>query len=406
MADDNAQNIPAWVWWLGAGIIFLVLVLAASFMFLREVASSLCEEEGNCPDTPDTPADVVVNIANLNMGVSDPNPWILLNLEAPGVEIDDEVTPPIRMEVTHDLRDSKLLKDIHQTLQDLLNRTQEPVKVEVVFPDGCEQEDCPPSPKDSEVLEKIHGTLQELVTGTKQPVKVEIVSQEGCGQGDCPPSIFVQGDLNWSKTQVTELVDGAEGCNLKWIGRVCGFGAESSEWISEQTPDQESEQASQSTKDEELLTDSFQDVVGNLKSVGSGRQLNWMVLLGRSDPLPFGKPQYGGNWGLAPARAREVHKQLRASLGNVGNHAEVLDQRTMLIGTGPLNVPLDDSCISDPDCDARKRDRGVDVFACVLPDASGTGSAGSNGDGEDVCGGPVGWDGKAQESSAPATTPR
>ena len=121
------------------------------------------------------------------------------------------------------------------------------------------------------------------------------------------------------------------------------------------------------------------------------------MLLGRADRNAFADPAYGGNRGLAQARARWVLEKLRDGFGEVPPIAEVLDRRTMLIGTGPLNVPAD--CPhDDPDCDDLKRsaDRSVDLFACVVPGTAAE-SDGRRGDsGNLVCGGPSGLSREAE----------
>lgn len=113
-----------------------------------------------------------------------------------------------------------------------------------------------------------------------------------------------------------------------------------------------------------------------------GHPLSHLVLIGRADRMPFENARYGGNRGLAQARANWVHQCLRRELpkltndtATVGRIVDVLDNPTMLLSAGPLHVP---ACHSDENCDAKARslDRGVDVFACLegLPSRSGSGS--------------------------------
>ena len=100
------------------------------------------------------------------------------------------------------------------------------------------------------------------------------------------------------------------------------------------------------------------------------RRLSHLVLVGRADRMPFDDVRYGGNRGLAQARAKWMHGCLRDRFDNrAGNLAEVLEKRTMLLSAGPLHAPACSEEGADPDCDEEERgsDRGVDVFACLHP---------------------------------------
>lgn len=102
----------------------------------------------------------------------------------------------------------------------------------------------------------------------------------------------------------------------------------------------------------------------------NGRRLDGLVLIGRADRMPFSNAQYGGNRGLAQARAKWVHDCLlsepsAASTANGCKHVrDVLKNGTALVTGGPLHVP---ACTVDQKCDedARCRDRSVDLFACL-----------------------------------------
>ena len=98
-----------------------------------------------------------------------------------------------------------------------------------------------------------------------------------------------------------------------------------------------------------------------------------LILVGRADRTPFRSPRYGGNRGLAQARAKWVHRCLLGELPHSAGRAArplpridpVLKHRTVLLSAGPLNVP---ACPEDGDCrdaEARADDRSVDVFACL-----------------------------------------
>ena len=117
----------------------------------------------------------------------------------------------------------------------------------------------------------------------------------------------------------------------------------------------------------------------------NGRGLGHLVLIGRADRMPFDNVRYGGNRGLAQARAKWVHDCLRrelpreaAGVAQLQRIVDVLENRTMLLSAGPLHVP---ACHADVDCDTktRSRDRGVDLFACLdepVPAASVVSGAG------------------------------
>ena len=104
----------------------------------------------------------------------------------------------------------------------------------------------------------------------------------------------------------------------------------------------------------------------------SGRPLSHLIFVGRADRMPFADVSYGGNRGLAQARAKWVHSCLRDELlGRAADSAEgeriveALENRTLLLSAGPLEVPA--PCTAGEDCDtvARCKDRSVDVFACL-----------------------------------------
>ena len=111
---------------------------------------------------------------------------------------------------------------------------------------------------------------------------------------------------------------------------------------------------------------------GFLQELG-GRRLGHLVLVGRADRMPLVGAEgarYGGNRGLAQARAAWVRDCLRQELplrmdaGRSAHLVDVLENRTILLGGGPLHVP---ACCEGPKCDpeSRHRDRSVDLFACL-----------------------------------------
>ncbi len=117
-------------------------------------------------------------------------------------------------------------------------------------------------------------------------------------------------------------------------------------------------------------TETCEKVAANFWEQLDGRRLSHLVLVGRADRMPFGDARYGGNRGLAQARASWVHECLRRNPPGTeakhpaGHILDVLENRTMLLSAGPLHVP---ACRADADCDpdGRARDRGVDLFACL-----------------------------------------
>ena len=80
--------------------------------------------------------------------------------------------------------------------------------------------------------------------------------------------------------------------------------------------------------------------------------------------MPFASPEYGGNSGLAQARAAWLHEKLRQA--DFAIDQDVLDKRTILLASGPQNVP---QCVgtSCDDGSQRREDRSVEVFACWDP---------------------------------------
>ena len=240
---------------------------------------------------------------------------------------------------------------------------------------------------DSEFAQGIYRALQTLAKNTKGPIKVEVSGANGCVNGDCPPSIFVAGDLRWSNVEGAEIVVRGDACEMQWVGRVCGFEVRESD----------------DTAADESLNKSLEEAKHQLGSWGEHDGLKWLMLLGRADRTAFADQTFGGDRGLAQARARWLLEELRNAFRDVPHIAEVLDRRTMLIGTGPLNVPANCSW-DDPDCDDRQRrgDRSVDLFACVVP---GTDSDhGGSESGNHVCGGPSGLPrGAAIQGLSPAS---
>lgn len=217
----------------------------------------------------------------------------------------------------------------------------------------------------------ISKAVASIAEGLKSPVDVRVSGLDGCASGDCQTSVFVAGDLNWPN-EPTETQ--AEACQLAWVGRVCGFGVAE---VDEHDAD-------------DLLESSFGSVKTRIKAWGDEGGLKWLALVGRADRMAFIDQGYGGNRGLAQARARWVHGEL-GKLEGAPVVADVLKARTLVISAGPLNVP----CVADgancDDTDVRLRDRSVDVYACVaagVTKQSGTGDGAYDADG---CGGPAGW---------------
>ena len=220
-------------------------------------------------------------------------------------------------------------------------------------------------------LQEIAGAAKELASALAPPLKVEIDGAEGCTPETCAPPIFVAGDLHWSTGERTEWTAQGEACEMEWAGRVCGFG----------------ERQADETEAADQLATSMARVKERMGDWAAAGRLKGLVLLGRADRTGFAGPEYGGNRGLAQARARWVMEQL----GSIDGIEDVLSRRTILTSSGPLNVPV--HCPEhNADCDsqARSRDRSVDLFACLRPLAtaeSGTGGVVVTNDG---CGGASG----------------
>ncbi len=108
--------------------------------------------------------------------------------------------------------------------------------------------------------------------------------------------------------------------------------------------------------------DGWSELEGALRRRGA--RLSQLLLIGRADRIPFDSPRYGGNSGLAQARAAWLHEKLRHIDSSVDQ--DVFDKRTILLASGPLNVPCDDTeCKHDQS--QRREDRSVEVFACWGP---------------------------------------
>ncbi len=210
------------------------------------------------------------------------------------------------------------------------------------------------------------------------------------------PSIFVSGDLYWSEEARHTWGMQGESCQLEWVGRVCGFGVMQSDVPdAPEAPTKECKDF-ENPKDAELLRQSLCEVGKQLKAWGEKGQLKALVLLGRADRRPFSDAEYGGNRGLAEARARTVWEKFR----KYPHLPEVLDRRTMLIGTGPLNVPRPEKITGPNDDQMRRADRGVDVFACLVPgDATDAKNQLGNIKTSKECGGPAGLLGRVENTA-------
>ena len=197
----------------------------------------------------------------------------------------------------------------------------------------------------------LDGILRDTITTFfgASPIKVELSQPAGCSDAGCSPSIFVSGDLHWSDVEQHTWEVQGKSCQLEWAGRVCGFGV--NRWDSYEA--------------HPLLGETLDEVGQQLADWSRDGRLKALVLLGRADRLPSRDPMLGGNSGLAQARARTVKDKFKED----STLSEILSHRTMLIGTGPLNVPA--PCISEDsgcnDEEERLADRAVDVFACLTP---------------------------------------
>ena len=180
------------------------------------------------------------------------------------------------------------------------------------------------------------------------------------------------GDLHRSGVdQHTWEVQG-KSCQLERVGRVCGFDVR--EWDSSGT--------------DPLLGQNPDEVGQQLADWSRDGRVKALVLLSRADRIPAHDATLGGNSGLAQTHARTVRDE-------VSEHptlSEVVKHRTILLGTGPLNVPT--RCMrEDSDCNdkqARRADRAVDVFACQTPDDAEDAKSQPEGEETSKCRGPAG----------------
>lgn len=342
--------------WLVFGtILLLVLLVGCVILYTKLVKppkNPCCGAGEDCCEPP--PVRVSIHVETIN-------------IEAPGGDRQKSATK------------SEVLDHILGAVQALVEAISKPIQIEVSGAGACYGNDCP-------ALTKTLKVVQELVESVKKPIKVEISGTDRCPNNDCAPSIFVAGDLHWSNVEGAEIVVEGDACQLAWVGRVCGF---------------------QVGKADEGMTDLLKNSLNGAKKQltaldGNGR-LMWLVLIGRTDRETYLSSAYGGNRGLASARALWVQKALSKELQDSPNIRDLLEKRTIPIGSGPLHVPK--QCPDDnPMCDApeRRRDRGVDIYACALPSAGNEPSAPE--DGGD-CGGPFRWSGESEGGAVAAATP-
>ena len=327
--DCNAQDKKSRAdkWWLALGIVLLASIIALVLCLLIKVEPPGCQKDAkHCP-TSEHPTSAVINIGGLVLGKPDTKIDGLDELtEAIGALV-TAFDPPLELEVSHDFRNSGLDGIIKETIRTFFEAS---------------------------------------------PIKVEISQPAGCLDGGCSPSIFVSGDLNWSDVEQHTWEVQGKSCQLEWAGRVCGFGVNKWEFPGAHPH----------------LGQTLNEVGQQLANWSLDGRLRALILIGRADRLPSQDATIGGNSGLAQARARTVRDKFK------GHSAlsEVLSHRTVLIGTGPLNVPTPCSG-KDSDCndeEERRADRGVDVFACLMPGDAADAEGEPQADKASKCGGPAG----------------
>ena len=170
----------------------------------------------------------------------------------------------------------------------------------------------------------------------------------GTAEGNQPDNYHWEGDI--------KLVDGAglgRGCRLEYIDRVKGFPVGKHDWDGETVPE----------------STGIARLHATLEDHAAARRLNSLILIGRADRVPLGnelRERYGSNAGLAQARATWLSQELRNTVGESS-----ATRRPILLSAGPLHVPPRTCNNADDDCDAkhRERDRSVEVFACLEPQA-------------------------------------
>ena len=245
------------------------------------------------------------------------------------------------------------LKNIRDELERMANHLAPPISVRgipVGTPTGT-----PGGTAGDQVLIDIRDALKSIATVLSEPPELTIKADDMHIKQHLES---VSEDVLKSIGQVLESLDVTVSVQGEETGRGCR--------IEQLTPLVEFPEAEHIPMDANCqnVAAEFLDQVGD-------RGLSHLVLVGRADRVPFADPRYGGNRGLAQARARWVHECLRRELPNRAAGPEhlrevfdVLENRTMLLSAGPLHVP---ACWAGKDCDpeVRQRDRSVDLFACL-----------------------------------------